>query len=115
MYEIYQELLDKKGLKNSDVSRGTGVSNMTLSDWKHGETTPKTSTMQKIADFLGVSVDYLMTGKEPTENKYSAEMAMLVGKIRNDKKLSEVLLKYFEMPEDKKKYVVDTINMLAKK
>lgn len=114
MYEIYQELLDKKGLKNSDVSRGTGVSNMTLSDWKHGKTTPKTDTMQKIADFLGVSVDYLMTGKEPTDNKYSAEMAMLVGKIRNDKELSEALLKYFELSDEKKKHIVDMINMISK-
>lgn len=42
MYEHYQELLDKKGLKNADVARAADVSNMTLSDWKRGKTTPKT-------------------------------------------------------------------------
>ena len=47
MYEHYQKLLDEKGLKNADVSRATGVSNMTLSDWKRGKTNPKTETMQK--------------------------------------------------------------------
>lgn len=113
MYEIYQKLLDIKHLKNSDVSRGTGVSNMTLSDWKNGKTTPKTETMQKIADFLEVSVDYLMTGKEPSESKYSTEMAHLVSKIRNDAELSKALLLYFDLPENKKKHVVDTIKILS--
>ena len=113
MYEIYQKILDEKKLKSSDVSRGTGISNMTLSDWKHGKSKPKMDKMKKIAEYLGVSVDYLMTGKEPTESKYSTEMALLVGKLRNDKSMSEALLKYFELPEDKKKHVVDTINMLC--
>lgn len=64
MYEIYQRILDEKGLKNSDVSRGTGISNMTLSDWKRGISTPKQDKMIKIAKFLDVSVEYLMTGEE---------------------------------------------------
>ena len=52
MYEYYQKLLDEKGLKNADVARATGISNMTLSDWKRGKSEPKTKNMQKIADFL---------------------------------------------------------------
>ena len=64
MYEIYQRLLDEKGLKNADVARATGISNMTLSDWKRGKSVPKADKMQKIAEFLNVSVDYLMTGKD---------------------------------------------------
>ena len=64
MYEIYQRLLDKKGVKNSDVARSTGISNMTLSDWKRGKSVPKADKMQKIAEFLNVSVDYLLTGEE---------------------------------------------------
>lgn len=65
MYEIYQRLLDEKGLKNADVARATGISNMTLSDWKRGKSTPKQDKLQKIADYFGVSIEYLMTGKEP--------------------------------------------------
>ena len=45
MYEIYQRLLDKKGVKNSDVARATGISNMTLSDWKRGKSVPKSDKM----------------------------------------------------------------------
>lgn len=69
MYEIYQKLLESKGLKNSDVSKATGVSNMTLSDWKNGKSTPKADKLQKIADFFDVSIDFLITGEEQ-ENYY---------------------------------------------
>ena len=64
MYEIYQKLLDERKLKNSDIARATGLSNAILSDWKRGKTTPKSDSMIKIADFLNVSVDYLMTGED---------------------------------------------------
>ena len=66
MYEIYQKLLDSRNLKNADISRATGISNMTLSDWKRGKSTPKQDKLQKIADYFGVSIEYLMTGEEPT-------------------------------------------------
>lgn len=65
MYEIYQKLLDEKGLKNADVSRATGISNMTLSDWKRGKSTPKQDKMEQIAEFLGVDSKYLR-GDSPT-------------------------------------------------
>ena len=74
MYEIYQRILDEKGLKNSDVSRETGISNMTLSDWKRGKSTPKQDKMIKIAEFLGVSVEYLTTGKESRLSKINADI-----------------------------------------
>lgn len=82
MYDIYKKLLDEKKLKNADVSRATGISNMTLSDWKRGVSQPKMDKMQKIADYLGVSVDYLMTG-EDKENKmpifeYSSDIMELI-------------------------------------
>lgn len=64
MYDIYQKLLDEHKLKNSDIARATGISNMTLSDWKRGVSTPKQDKLIKIADYFGVTVDYLMTGNE---------------------------------------------------
>lgn len=52
-----------KGVRMSDVSRETGISYSTFTDWKTGRYTPKAEKMQKIADFFGVTVDYLMTGE----------------------------------------------------
>lgn len=64
MYEIYCKLRDAKGCKDADVARETGVTKSTFSDWKNGRSNPKDEKLKKIADFFGVSVDYLRTGKE---------------------------------------------------
>ena len=66
MYEIYCKIRDERGLKDSDVSKGTGITKSTFSDWKSGRSNPKKDKLLKIASFLGVSVDYLMTGEERT-------------------------------------------------
>ena len=113
MYEIYQRLLDEKHLKNADISRATGISNMTLSDWKHGKTTPKQDKLQKIADYFGVSLEYLTTGKEPEFDKYGAEESHLYSQIRNDAELFKALSKYFKLSDAKKKHVVELINLLG--
>lgn len=64
MYEIFAELLEKKGLKAADVTRATGIKSPVFSEWKKGKSKPNTDKMIKIANFLGVSVEYLTTGEE---------------------------------------------------
>ena len=71
MYEIFEQLLQKYNITPYKVAKETGVTQSTLSDWKRGRSTPKSDNMKKIADYFGVTVDYLMTGKEniPEEKK----------------------------------------------
>ncbi len=73
MYEIFERLLQKHGLTAYKVSKLTGVTQSTLSDWKRGRSTPKTDTLQKIADYFGVSVDYLMGREEEPVNVVDKE------------------------------------------
>ena len=113
MYEIYQRLLDEKGLKNADVARATGISNMTLSDWKRGKTVPKSDKMQKIAEYLNVSVDYLMTGKEVEFIVETAKKDVLLTKMSN--RIKEYALKLAEMPKEKQDQIMSLIDMLADK
>lgn len=70
MYEIFSRLLQENGVTAYKVSKETGVSQSSLSDWKLGKITPKTETLKKIADYFGVSVDYLLTG----ENGQNADL-----------------------------------------
>lgn len=67
MYEIFEKLLKERGITAYRVSKETGVTTATLTSWKQGKYTPKTEKMQKIADYFGVSLSYLMTGKEDDE------------------------------------------------
>lgn len=59
MYERFSKVLQEKGLTAYKVSKETGVSQGSLSDWKYGRSKPKNESMKKIADYLGVSVDWL--------------------------------------------------------
>lgn len=110
MYEIFTNLLIENNKKAIDVSKATGIPASTFSDWKKGRSVPKQDKLQKIADFFNVSVDYLMTGKEPD---FSDESAHLVAKLARDPELSKALQKYFELSEAKKKHVIELINLLS--
>ena len=112
MYEIYQRLLDEKGLKNADVARATGISNMTLSDWKRGKSVPKSDKMRKIAEYLNVSVDYLMTGKDM---EFTVEMADIDSELLfMEKRIKEYALKLSKLSEEDKTQIMNMIDRLGK-
>lgn len=69
MYEVFEQLLQIHGVSSYKVSKDTGVTQTSLSNWKAGRSTPTTKTLQRIADYFGVTVDYLMTGKEEPKEK----------------------------------------------
>lgn len=74
MYEIFVRLLKERNLKASDVSKATGIPSSTFTDWKKGRYTPKVDKLKLIADFLGVTLDYLQTGTYPDfESSYINE------------------------------------------
>lgn len=60
MYEKLQILLDKTDKTAYQVSKETGVSTATLSNWKNGNYVPKVDKLKKIADYFGVTVDYFL-------------------------------------------------------
>lgn len=64
MYEIFVELLQKRKVTAYQVCKATGIASATISDWKNGKSKPKQEKLKKIADYFGVSLDYLTTGRE---------------------------------------------------
>lgn len=69
MYSIFEQLLQKYNITPYKVAKEAGVTQTALSNWKSGRSTPTTKTLQKIADYFGVTIDYLMTGKEDSEKE----------------------------------------------
>ncbi|MCI6026302.1 MAG: helix-turn-helix transcriptional regulator [Oscillospiraceae bacterium] len=67
MYEIFAKLLEQKGVTPYQVYKATGVAQSSLSDWKNGKSKPKYEKMVKIADYFGVTVDYLLGKPEQKE------------------------------------------------
>jgi transcriptional regulator with XRE-family HTH domain len=60
MYENYERILKERGLTNYKVSKDTGIAQSVLSTWKTKGTTPRVDKLQILAEYLGVSVDYLL-------------------------------------------------------
>lgn len=58
-YEIFERLRSEKGVK---VSEATGIPKGTFSHWKKGDYEPKADKRKIVADFFGVSLNYLDTG-----------------------------------------------------
>lgn len=57
---ILKEERLKKGLTQVDLAKIFNVSKQTVSNWESGKRTPDAETIQTLADFYGVSVDYLL-------------------------------------------------------
>lgn len=82
MYEIFEQLLQKRGMSSYEVSKLSGVSQATLSDWKNGKSTPRNKTLKKIADILGVSVAYLLgEEKEKTPDTNVSEVDLRIANV----------------------------------
>lgn len=73
MYEIFADLCEKRGVTPYRVAKECGFSNVTLSDWKNKGSTPKADKLLLISNYLGVSVDYLLTGKETEKESISGK------------------------------------------
>ena len=68
LYNRIQSLCKSKGVSGSRMCLDLGLSKSTLSDIKSGRKKGiSTTTAQKMAAYLGVSVDYLL-GEEEKEN-----------------------------------------------
>lgn len=75
MYSIFEQLLQKNGVSTYKVAKETGIAQSVFSSWKSGISNPKADKLQKIADYFGVSVEYLMTGEEKdNSDKLSVEL-----------------------------------------
>ncbi len=88
MYEIFAKLMADRNLTPYKVAKETGITQATLSRWKTGKVNPSIETLQILADYFGVTLDYL-TGNEPQQQ----EMPALTKKDERDiaKKLNETL------------------------
>lgn len=54
------ELMDAAGINQTQMAKYIGVSQGNIGDWKSGRSSPKSDALVKIADFFGVSTDYLL-------------------------------------------------------
>ena len=62
------EIMKEKKIKAKDITSAIGVSSGLISDWKSGKSAPSGSRLVDLANFLNVSVEYLL-GKDTAISK----------------------------------------------
>lgn len=84
MYEVFEKLVEQKGVKAIDVCRATGISPSTISDWKAGRSNPKIKTLRKLCEYFDVSPEFFMTGKHPDAYYLNSEAARIAQAVFDD-------------------------------
>ena len=80
--ERIQQLCKQFGISMNQLEDQLGFGKGYIS--KLGKSTPNVTKIQKIAEFFGVSVDYLMTGEDSTKTELSAKDERDIAKDLNN-------------------------------
>ena len=56
----FVQLLENNNISSYKLTKDTGLDNGLISKWKNGSSTPSAENLTKLADYFGVSVDYLL-------------------------------------------------------
>ena len=105
-----KDLCKKKGISVNRLELDCEFAKGYIS--KLDKSTPNSDKLQKIADYFGISLDYLMNGADSSIGEFSEQAELLV-KIRNDEKLMKAIEKYYTLSDSKKEHVLDLIDLLG--
>lgn len=102
--EILKSLRKSRGYNNmKEFCDASGISINTYQNYESGKRTPTADILLKLADFYGVTVDYLL-GREPQKETPLRTFA----KGANLKQLEEILIKeYLELDDKQREAVLD--------
>lgn len=80
--EKITEILEEKGLKQSDLCCHLNIRNSTFTNWKKRNTDPPSKFIIPICEFIGVSPEYLLTGSESKPYAVTADEKYLLELFR---------------------------------
>ena len=95
------ELLDAMGMEQKKFASLVGVSPQKVSEWKSGKAKSYTKRIPQIADALGTTTEYLLTGNGPKQKRAVSESDT----ISED----DIKAAFFEGAEDLTKEEMDAL------
>lgn len=96
---------EKNGLTKRELCEKTGISERAYLTYEFGEREPKISVIAKLADFYGVTTDYLL-GREPAPDPF-ADLNL------NKESEEDVIDKYMSLPPNIRACLMDVLLQLA--
>lgn len=59
-YDVFEKLCRENGVSLAQVRKDLSISQSTMASWKSRNLTPKSDTLQRLAEYFNVSVGYLL-------------------------------------------------------
>ena len=85
-YDLCCQLCEKKGVSVTRATVEMGLSRTIGSKWKRTGATPNGETLNRIAEYFGVTTDYLLTGEESKNaaiDTVDADLREYLDELRN--------------------------------
>ena len=93
--ELRIKKLPPKGITQEEVANALGIPRGTYAHYELNKRQPDADMIVKLADFFGVSTDYLLGNDKPVEKKANPDSETL-----------EIISLFDKLPEDKKALVL---------
>lgn len=89
-YEFWERVDDLKGKGDSlsQLAQVMGVKTQSIKNMRSECRYPKPASIKCLADYLGVSVSYLMTGKEPEKVPVNDDYTYITKMLKDDPTLA---------------------------
>ena len=115
-YEIYKDLCMKIGKSPSAVAEELGINKSNVSNWKNNGYQPRGEALSKIADYFGVTTDYLLEKDDPNGMDSSPQRKVLFSlaqKMDEDQiqKINDTIKEMFNVYVNEA-YCEDALNIL---
>lgn len=90
--QVLDKLMTEKDISAYKISKSTGISDRLIGYWRKGEKLPGAENLLTIANYFGVSVDYLLTGQEKNSSSLKLtdeeqEILKLFNALSHDNKI----------------------------
>ena len=106
-FDVYSRLCKKIGKTPTSAALDMGIARSTVSAWKSEGRTPSGATLQKVADYFGVSTDYLLDKDNRSTNSGASDI------------LDEVDVAFYgdykELSDDDKEAVRDFVRVMRER
>ena len=76
--QILRNLIKERKIKLKNLAAVLHISKQAISDYCTGKTTPRYPVLIKLADYFGVSCDFLLTGFERNDRKEQGQVPALM-------------------------------------
>ncbi|MBE6536627.1 MAG: helix-turn-helix transcriptional regulator [Ruminococcaceae bacterium] len=89
MVNRIKDLREDRDLRQSDLAKETNIDQRTISNYETGKTLPDAYALVRLADFFGVSIDYLLCRTDTdffSEEKRNAAIDRIINELNQLKK-----------------------------